>query len=111
MDMVSETLLTELHRLSRAEKLRVVQILVNALTTEEEALLSPDREDEAWSPYDSADTARSSWSCRRRTSRQTMAEPLRLPYTALTDARSEATQRPLLRLALSCGGPTVEASG
>jgi hypothetical protein len=58
MDMVSEMLLAELHRLSRAEKLRVVQILVNELASEEETLLSPDREYEAWSPYDSADTAR-----------------------------------------------------
>jgi hypothetical protein len=40
-----------------------------------------------------------------------MAEPLRLPYTAVTDARGETTLRPLLRLALSYSGPTVEASG
>ena len=40
-----------------------------------------------------------------------MAEPLRLPYTAVTDARGETALRPSLRPALSPSGPTAEASG
>ncbi len=56
--MLSENLLTELHKLNRTEKLRVVQILVNELASEETVTLSPDQEYEVWSPYDSPDTAR-----------------------------------------------------
>ncbi len=56
--MLSENLLAELHRLNRAEKLRVVQILVNDLVKEASMTLSPDHEYEIWSPYDSPDTAR-----------------------------------------------------
>ena len=56
--MLSENLLTELHQLSRTEKLRVVQILVNELASEEETLIASDRAYEIWSPFDSATTAR-----------------------------------------------------
>lgn len=51
--MISETLIAELQNLSQADKLRVVQLLVNQLTQEE----SPSLEYEVWSPYDSADAA------------------------------------------------------
>ncbi len=40
-----------------------------------------------------------------------MAEPLRLPYTAVTDARGETALRPLLSIVLSQGPRAVEASG
>ncbi len=55
--MLSENLLTELPKLNRIEKLRVVQLLVNELASGEQTL-SPDHEYEVWSPDDSADTAR-----------------------------------------------------
>jgi hypothetical protein len=52
--MLSNELLQELHQLSRSEKLRVVQMLVNELA-EEEILTASDYE--VWSPYDSAGAA------------------------------------------------------
>lgn len=58
--MLSDHLLSELHQLSQAEKLRVVQILVNELAMESdtpnqsvESLLKPGIVHEIWSPYDS----------------------------------------------------------
>ena len=53
--MFSETLKIELDKLNRAEKLRVVQLLVEQLASEEELL--PSKEYEIWSPYDSAGAA------------------------------------------------------
>lgn len=53
--MLSQTLKTELDKLSRTEKLRVVQMLVEQLAQEEELLAA--REYEVWSPYDSAGAA------------------------------------------------------
>ncbi len=50
--MLSTELLTELHSLSRAEKLRAVQFLVNELAVEEESLMAPGTYYEVWSPYD-----------------------------------------------------------
>lgn len=57
--MLSEKLLNELHNLNRAEKLRVVQLLVNELANEEatEAPLSTATEHEIWSPYDAFEAA------------------------------------------------------
>lgn len=51
--MLSKEFLAELHRLNRAEKIRVVQLLVNELAAEE-AILDPNVQYEVWSPYDSA---------------------------------------------------------
>jgi len=52
--MLSNELLQELHQLSRSEKLRIVQMLVNELAEEE---LLTRTEYEVWSPYDSAGAA------------------------------------------------------
>lgn len=53
--MLSEVLRTELDKLNRAEKLRVVQMLVEQLAEEEELLTA--RQYEVWSPYDAPGTA------------------------------------------------------
>lgn len=55
--MISSELIAELQNLSRADKLRIVQILVNALAVEEETLLVSGGQYEIWSPYDSASAA------------------------------------------------------
>ena len=58
--MLSEQLLTELQKLDRTEKLRIVQILVNELALEEtisEASLQPNVQYEVWSPYDAFEAA------------------------------------------------------
>jgi len=56
--MLSEQLMADLHKLSRADKLRVVQSLVNDLAIEESATL-PARisEAEIWSPLESYEAA------------------------------------------------------
>jgi hypothetical protein len=54
--MLSKELLTQLHSLSRVDKLRVVQMLANELAVEE-GILDPTVEYEIWSPYDSAGAA------------------------------------------------------
>jgi hypothetical protein len=56
--MISNELMDELQNLSRADKLRVVQMLVNDLATDETALLMAHTEYEIWSPYDSASAAK-----------------------------------------------------
>jgi hypothetical protein len=53
--MLPENLLVELGKLTRAEKLQVVQILVSQLA-KEEALLTA-TEYEVWSPYDAPGAA------------------------------------------------------
>ncbi len=53
--MLSETLITELQKLTHAEKLRVVQMLVNQLAQEENILTAT--EYEVWSPYDAPGAA------------------------------------------------------
>jgi hypothetical protein len=55
--MISETLITELQILSRAEKLKVVQLLINQLASEEEKLLVAGTQYEIWSPFDAAGAA------------------------------------------------------
>ena len=50
--MVPNELLSELQKLNRADKLRVVQFLVDALAVEEETLLASGMQYEVWSPYD-----------------------------------------------------------
>jgi len=55
--MVSIELLNVLHRLSRADKLRVIQVLVSALAAEEEAFFTPGATYEIWSPYDTPEAA------------------------------------------------------
>jgi hypothetical protein len=53
--MLTDRLKQELDKLNRAEKLRVVQMLVEQLAQEEELLTS--REYEIWSPYDAPGAA------------------------------------------------------
>lgn len=55
--MISNELLEELHKLNRADKLRVIQLLVGELAAEEAALLSPGATYEVWSPYDAPEAA------------------------------------------------------
>jgi hypothetical protein len=52
--MVSETLMAELQKLNHAEKLRIVQMLVNQLAQEEVLTAT---EYEVWSPYDAPGAA------------------------------------------------------
>ena len=53
--MISEHLLEELRQLNRAEKLRIVQLLVNEIAEEEVILTAT--EYEVWSPYDAPGAA------------------------------------------------------
>jgi hypothetical protein len=56
--MVSNELLDELRQLPLADKLHVVQVLVNDLAASTgEALLLPNKQYEVWSPYESAGAA------------------------------------------------------
>jgi hypothetical protein len=55
--MILEELLSQLDSLSRADKLEVLQILVNELALEEAGLMSGSQYD-VWSPYDSAGAAK-----------------------------------------------------
>ncbi|MBZ0281437.1 MAG: hypothetical protein K8L97_11915 [Anaerolineae bacterium] len=54
--MQLEELVSELHKLSRADKLRAVQILVHDLAIEENALLRGTHF-EVWSPFDAPSAA------------------------------------------------------
>jgi hypothetical protein len=53
--MISEHLIEELRQLTRVEKLRIIQMLVNQITQEEEILTGT--EYEVWSPYDAPGAA------------------------------------------------------
>ncbi len=55
--MSLEQLVQELHSLSRADKLRVVQLLVNDLAADEVAVLTQ-AQYEVWSPSDAGEAAR-----------------------------------------------------
>jgi hypothetical protein len=56
--MLSDKLMSELHQLSHAEKLRVVQLLVNELASEAgHDTLTPGTSYEIWSPYDAFEAA------------------------------------------------------
>ena len=55
--MVSPELINELHQLSPADKLRVVQLLVNELALTDTEFVFPNQLYEIWSPYDSAGAA------------------------------------------------------
>jgi hypothetical protein len=50
--MLSTELMASLHKLSRSDKLRAVQILVNDLASEEAAMLEGITAAEVWSPFD-----------------------------------------------------------
>ena len=49
--MLSEQLLNELHKLTRADKLRIVQALVNDLAVEEQIFFEPGVEYPIYTPY------------------------------------------------------------
>ena len=49
--MISHELWTELHKLNRVEKLRVVQMLVNDLANDATLLFQPDVEYPVYTPY------------------------------------------------------------
>ena len=55
--MSMNEVITTLRQMNRVEKMRVMQFLVLDLTTEEEALLSPNTSYPIWSPYDSFEAA------------------------------------------------------
>ncbi len=55
--MVSPELIYELHQLSAADKLRVVQLLVNELAVSDVKSMFPNQSYEIWSHYDPAGTA------------------------------------------------------
>ncbi len=55
--MSVEALLAELRRLSRADKIRAVQVLITELAAEEQVSLLPKRHYEVWSPYDAPEAA------------------------------------------------------
>lgn len=54
--MISSNLLEELHKLSRGEKLRVIQLLAHDLSAEEELLVA-NASYEIWSPFDAPEAA------------------------------------------------------
>ncbi|MCC7447717.1 MAG: hypothetical protein IT324_09885 [Anaerolineae bacterium] len=54
---LSPELLTQLHQLDRAEKLRAIQFLANELAAEETAIIDPSVHYEVWSPFDAAGAA------------------------------------------------------
>lgn len=55
--MVSAELLTTLHRLSRADKLYIMQVLISELAQQEADLIKPDQSYPVWSPYDAFEAA------------------------------------------------------
>jgi hypothetical protein len=55
--MVSAELLNNLHTLSRADKLYIMQVLISELAQEETNLIKPDQSYPVWSPYDAFDAA------------------------------------------------------
>jgi CheY-like chemotaxis protein len=55
--MIPDELLDRLHRLSRGDKLRVIQLLASDLATEEEAYLTAGASYEVWSPFDAPEAA------------------------------------------------------
>jgi hypothetical protein len=54
---ISSELLNQLHKLDRADKLRVIQMLVGDLAADEEAHFTPGATYEVWSPYDVPEAA------------------------------------------------------
>ena len=55
--MISDDLFDQLHKLNRADKLRVIQMLVGDLAAEEEAYFRADATYDVWSPYDAPGAA------------------------------------------------------
>ncbi len=55
--MSVEALLAELRRLSRADKIRAMQVLIAELAAEEQVALLPEGHYEVWSPYDAPEAA------------------------------------------------------
>ena len=55
--MISRELLEELHKLNRADKLRIIQALVDDLAAEEEVYFRSGATYEIWSPYDAPEAA------------------------------------------------------
>lgn len=59
--MVSVELLKTLHKLSRVDKLRVMQVLLSDLALDSEAFFTPGTTYEVWSPYDAPEAAQTLW--------------------------------------------------
>ena len=55
--MIDSHLFSELSQLDRADKLRVMQFLINELAKDEGVLLKPNAEYPIWSPYNSYNAA------------------------------------------------------
>jgi hypothetical protein len=55
--MLAENLKSELHKLNRVDKLRVVQLIIDDLALEEEFNIVSGAQYEVWSPYDAAEAA------------------------------------------------------
>ena len=55
--MLSDSLIRELHKLSRTEKVRAMRILLDDLAAEDEPYFPPGAEYAVWSPFDSADAS------------------------------------------------------
>ena len=55
--MTIEELLPTLHELSRADKLRAMQFLVQELAQEEEVVLNPNATYAMWTPYNAFEAA------------------------------------------------------
>ncbi len=55
--MLTETLVSDLHKLNRTDKLRAVQLLVSDLALEEEFGFIPGAQYEVWSPQITAEGA------------------------------------------------------
>ena len=56
--MTREELFAELRKLDHGDKLRAMQILVQELAAEEDALLTPGGSYEVWSPHDAPEAGR-----------------------------------------------------
>ncbi|HLU09551.1 MAG TPA: hypothetical protein VK003_07775 [Oceanobacillus sp.] len=55
--MLSDSLIRELHKLSRVEKIRAMRLLLDDLAAEEEPFFPATAEYAVWSPFDCADAS------------------------------------------------------
>jgi len=79
--MLSDKLLSELHELSRADKLRAMSYLVNELSQEEpELTLTPGAQVEIWSPYDAFGAAETLEKCSKTARKRMILDRPHSPY-------------------------------